>query len=491
MALKLPCQEEQKNLYSIYKKMVDKKLSFAEVEDIIGFRVIVPEILECYATLGVIHQNFRPVPGKINDYIAAPKENGYQSLHTTVINKVGTPIEYQIRTSAMHSFAEQGVAAHWLYKEGLSDDANAKAEIQNQANLRLQSLIKLHSENIDSSEFLEHVKIDLFPNEVSVMTPRGKIIALPKGASALDFAYAIHTDLGNQAGQARVNGQKVPIATKLNTGDIVEIIKSATISPRPHWINFVRTAKAKSYIRHFLKTTGVKESMLLGEKLLSRALAKQTCHLEHITTEQWEDYFKGKHVGSKNELFKNIGLGVFSADIVAHEIIMTLGGKKAYKKSSKNTPPIMIAGARSTAVNLADCCQPIPREPITGILRKSKGLVVHRYECPELLAEIRKSDKNIVDVSWDEKVEGSFRTSVVISCCNRKGIAYEIIQCISESLSNIVSVNLGGGEAENHHITINLTIEVNDHEMLDKVLSALRAHPDIVSTSRQLLDNSQ
>src|SRR5512134_2918994 len=308
----------EKTMYGIYRKMAEKNLSFSEVLDIYGFRIVVDKVSECYLALGALHGLFKPVPGKFKDYIAIPKVNGYQSLHTTLIGPYGTPVEFQIRTKEMHHVAESGVAAHWLYK----DDDSDLSELQSRTHAWLQSLLEIQRQTGDSSEFLEHIKVDLFPDKVYVFTPKGRIVSLPRGATAVDFAYSIHTDVGNKCVAARINNEIQPLRTELKNGDMIEIVTGPVARPNPAWLSFVRTGKARSEIRHFLRTMKFDESVELGERLLAQAARQFNLSLADVTEAQWETVLKQAELASRNDLLADIGLGRRLAAVVARQLAL-------------------------------------------------------------------------------------------------------------------------------------------------------------------------
>src|SRR5215813_10778374 len=348
----------EKHIYSIYKKMIEKKLSFSEVLDIYGFRVVVKDVQACYLTLGALHALYKPVPGKFKDYIAIPKVNGYQSLHTALIGPYGVPVEVQIRTHQMHRVAETGVASHWLYK----DEEGTLSEVQSRTHKWLQSLIEIQNASGDSAEFLEHVKVDLFPEEVYVFTPKGKIMALPRGATAVDFAYAVHTDIGNRCVATKVNYELVPLRTELKSGDRVEIITAAHAHPNPAWLSYVRTGKARSQIRHFLKTMQFEESTALGERLLNQALRSLEADPISVTPDRWDKHVRELGAKSRQEVVADIGLGKRLAAIVARKLLALVEGDQPEAKAPAGS--IVIHGSEGLAVQFARCCNPIPGDPI-------------------------------------------------------------------------------------------------------------------------------
>ncbi|HEY9379916.1 MAG TPA: bifunctional (p)ppGpp synthetase/guanosine-3',5'-bis(diphosphate) 3'-pyrophosphohydrolase, partial [Burkholderiales bacterium] len=404
----------EKHIYSIYKKMVEKSLSFSEVLDIYGFRVVVNDVPACYVALGSLHALYKPVPGKFKDYIAIPKVNGYQSLHTALIGPFGMPVEVQIRTREMHHIAETGVASHWLYKE---DDA-ALTEVQQRTHKWLQSLVEIQSASGDSAEFLEHIKVDLFPDEVYVFTPAGKIMSLPRGATPVDFSYAVHTDIGNRCVAAKVNYELVPLRTELRNGDRVEIITAAHAHPNPAWLSYVKTGKARSQIRHFLKTVQLEESTALGERLLSQALKSLYTNLADITPDRWERLVRDSSAKSREEILADIGLGKRLAAIVARQLL-TLADQPAVEARAAGS--IVIRGSEGIAVQFGKCCRPIPGDPIVGFIKKGQGLVVHTADCPAA-AKSRTDPDKWIDVEWDRDVGKSFDVGFRVVAANQRGV---------------------------------------------------------------------
>src|SRR4051812_33390765 len=358
----------EKHVYSTYRKMIEKHLSFSEVHDIFGARVIVADVPACYLALGTLHALYKPIPGKFKDYIAIPKANGYQSIHTDLIGPFGVPVEVQIRTGEMHRLAEAGVASHWMYK----DDSDKLSELQKQTHRWLQSLLEIQHQSGDPQEFLEHVKVDLFPDEVYVFTPKGRILSLPRGATAVDFAYAVHTDIGNRCVAAKVNGELVPLRSELRNGDRVEIITASHAKPNPGWLQYVRTGKARSNIRHFLKTMQYEESASLGERLLEQALHAVKGTLGDVDDASWDRVVREGGARSKEELLADIGLGKRLPAVVARLLLKRLDSKEEHKSS------VTIRGTEGMAVQLATCCRPIPGDPIVGSIKKGQGLVVHQ-----------------------------------------------------------------------------------------------------------------
>src|SRR6185503_4736120 len=367
----------EKHISSIYKKMQEKNISFSEVFDIYGFRIIVPDVRACYLALGALHTFYKPIPGKFKDYIAIPKANGYQSLHTTLFGPFGMPIEIQIRTADMHRVAEAGVASHWMYK---SAEGEAR-DVEINTHQWLQSLLEIQSESGDALEFLEHIKVDLFPDEVYVFSPKGKIFALPKGATPIDFAYSVHTDVGNHCIAAKVDGAPVPLGTILRNGNRVEIITDEQARPNPVWLSYVATGKARSHIRHYLKTMQLQESAEVGELLLVQALRSLKANPDEIGEPHWKRFFKGESAKSREEVLADIGLGKRLAVVVAKKL---LSMTEHSAEGGPRLDSITIRGSEGLAVQFSPCCHPIPGDPIIAQIRKGQGLLVHTHDCPAI-----------------------------------------------------------------------------------------------------------
>src|SRR5260221_512643 len=365
----------EKHVYSTYRKMIEKHLSFSEVHDIFGGRVVVADVPACYLAMAALHALYKPIPGKFKDYIAIPKANGYQSIHTDLIGPYGVPVEVQIRTDQMHRLAESGVASHWLYK----DETDKLSDLQKQTHRWLQSLLEIQHQSGDPQEFLEHVKVDLFPDEVYVFTPKGKILSLPRGATTVDFAYAVHTDIGNRCVAAKVNGELVALRQELRNGDRVEIITASHAKPNPGWLQYVRTGKARSNIRHFLKTMQYEESAGLGERLLDQALRALKGSIAELDDASWERVVREGGARSKEELLADIGLGKRLPAVVARRLLKRTDSKEEAKAS------VTIRGTEGMAVQLATCCRPVPGEADVGSIQQGPGLVGHQCDCASLL----------------------------------------------------------------------------------------------------------
>ena len=396
----------EKHLYSIYKKMKSKRKSFSEIMDIYAFRIIVDSVDTCYRVLGCIHSLYKPVPGEFKDYIAIPKANGYQSLHTVLMGMHGVPIEIQIRTREMEDMANNGIAAHWLYKtDGLTANGS-----HTRAREWVQGLLEMQQRAGNSLEFIESVKIDLFPDEIYVFTPKGRILELPRGATAVDFAYAVHTDVGNSCVACRINRRLAPLSEPLQSGETVEILTAPGASPNPSWFNYAVSAKARTNIRHFLKNQTREDSVTLGRRLLDRALAAFDKSLDQLAAEQLEGYLQSHHYDHLDDLLEQIARGNRLPAITAQQILEDLGAAPELEKG--DTHPVAIRGTEGFMVNYARCCHPIPGDPIEGYLSSEKGVVVHRERCKNL-ADMRDKTERLVALRWDEVVEGNIRLNCV------------------------------------------------------------------------------
>ncbi len=463
----------EKNIYSIYKKMQSKSLAFAEVLDIYGFRVLVNDLSSCYVALGVLHGLYKPIPGKFKDYIAIPKVNGYQSLHTTLFGPFGTPIEIQIRTHEMHKIAEAGVASHWLYKSG-HESIN---DLHTKTHQWLQDLLESLSQSNDSGEFLEHLKVDLFPDEVYVFTPKGKILSLPRGATAVDFAYSVHTDIGNRCVAVKVNFELVPLRSELKNGDRVEIITAAHAKPNPAWLNYVTTSKARSHIRHFLKTMQSEESAQLGERLLNQALHSLNIKPQDIDEALWQKLLKDTGAKSRQDILADIGLGRRLNILVARQLARV---NDTVNAEGANHAAVTIQGTEGMAVQFAKCCRPIPGDPIIGVIKSGQGLVVHTHDCPTL-RKGRSSSEQWLDVAWDKNINRPFDVSIKLIVANQRGVLAKIAAGISEAESNIENVNFAN---EGEYTALHFTLEVTNRIHLANVMRGLRKIPEVIRIIR-------
>ncbi|NDP49245.1 MAG: bifunctional (p)ppGpp synthetase/guanosine-3',5'-bis(diphosphate) 3'-pyrophosphohydrolase [Sulfuriferula multivorans] len=465
----------EKHLFSIYRKMQEKNLAFSEVFDIYGFRVVLHDLSSCYVALGVLHALYKPIPGKFKDYIAIPKANGYQSLHSILFGPSGTPIEVQIRTTDMNRLAESGIASHWMYK---SSDAVLN-DVQTRTHRWLQSLLDIQADHGDSTEFLEHIKIDLFPDEVYVFTPKGKIMALPRGATAVDFAFAVHTDVGHRCIAVKINYELMPLRTQLRNGDHVEVVTASNASPNAAWLNFVVTGKARSHIRNYLRNTGVEEAAALGERLLNRAIA--ALHPDAIEPDEsvWDRLVKEYGVQTRQELFAGIGLGRKLPLVVAHQLLHVLGQKTG---EPAHPHAISIRGTEGIAVELAQCCHPIPGDPILGFIHKDRGLIIHTHDCPSIRAFRTDPDKWL-DVEWEAEPGHMFDVLIKVVVGNQRGVLAKVASAIAEHDSNIGNVSMEEEDGSPYTILF-FTVEVENRMHLARVMRGLRTQPDVVRIYR-------
>ena len=465
----------QKTLYSIYRKMIEKHLSFSQVLDIYGFRVVVESDADCYLALGALHALYKPLPGKFKDYIAIPKVNGYQSLHTTLIGPYGTPIEIQIRTRDQHRLAQEGVASHWLYKESgkFSDDLHDKTTKW------LESLVEMQSMSGDSSEFYEHAKVDLFPDEVFVFTPKGRILTLPKGSTAVDFAYAVHTDIGNRCVAARINRDFAPLRTELQNGDQVEIITAVIPNPNPAWLKFVRSGRTRSKIRHFLRSAHHESSAALGKRLLSSELARYGQRLQDVPQTEWGRVLSESGAQAEGQILSQIGMGHRPVTDVAVEL---LGLDPALALPTTASVPVMINGAEGVAVHLSSCCQPIPGDPIVGSLDSKRGLIVHTHDCLRIRRQLGQDAQKWVDVEWAPDIAGDFDVRIRVEIRNQRGVLAKISAAIAEADSNIVHISMD--DVGGMYTTLYFTLQVRDRKHLAMVMRNVRHLPEVSRMTR-------
>ncbi|MGZ5215281.1 MAG: RelA/SpoT family protein [Caldimonas sp.] len=495
---KLPAQifGREKTLYSIYTKMVEKRLTFAQVNDIFGFRVVVGTLSECYMAMGVLHQLYKPVPGRFKDYIAIPKGNGYQSLHTTLVSPLGTAVEFQIRTEPMHAVAEKGIAAHWLYKE--HDDGPGQ-EAQRLGAMWLQSLLDIQDETRDANEFLEHVKIDLYPDAVYVFTPKSKILALPRGATPVDFAYAIHSDVGDHCVAASVNGEPVPLRTELRSGDVVEIVGAPNARPNPAWLNFVTTGRARSKIRHYLKNMEQEESRDLGRKMLAQAMRSEGLTLpgdDSPSASVWQQLIRWSGNKTREDLFIDIGLGRKIATIVATRLVRLLAeegvrpdalaltmGRYSVDDSAPAQGLILIDGSEGASVMLAPCCRPIPGDAIVGNLGRGEGLIVHTAECSVGKRLLERDSERWMGVEWAELPTRAFETAVSLLVTNGKGVLAQVASAVSQAEADITHIDMGNEPAA-ATAELKLLLGVRDRLHLAEVMRTLKRSPAVLRVSR-------
>ena len=477
----------EKHLYSIYRKMIGKTVTFSQIYDIYGFRIIVKDMATCYLALGILHGLYKPIPGKFKDYIAIPKANGYQSLHTTLFGPFGTPIEVQIRSQEMHKIDEAGVASHWLYK---TTDAHLTA-LQQQTHQWLQRLLDIQNESADSLEFLEHFKVDLFPDEVYVFTPKGNIMALPKGATAVDFAYAVHTDIGNSCVAVKINQELAPLRTELHNGDHVEIITATHAKPNPAWLSYVVSGKARAHIRHYLKTMQSNESAVLGERLLNQALRALHADPSAIDETRWQKLVRDYGVKSKQEILTDIGLGKRLNVMVAHQLLV-LGeelderaettGKASAKPTARPLGSITIRGSEGMAVQFAQCCRPIPGDPILGFINKDKGLVIHTHDCPAI-GKFRLDPDKWLDVEWDPDSKRLFKVNLKLAVANQRGVLAKIAAAIADAGSNIDNVSMEESD-DSVYTNMQFTVQVENRVHLADLMRRLRKIQEVTRINR-------
>jgi len=465
----------QKHMYSIYRKMRFKKSSFTEITDVFAFRVITEDIDSCYRVLGALHNIYKPVPMRFKDYIGIPKANGYQSLHTTLFGPYGIPLEVQIRTREMDYVAENGVAAHWIYK-------SSGLEV-NEAQLRAREWVKrLHEmqrSTGDSLEFIENVKIDLFPDEIYVFTPKGHIMELPKGATPVDFAYAVHSGVGNTCVAAKVNRRLVPLSIPLSNGQTVEVITSKTATPNPAWLNFVVTGKSRSNIRHFLKTQQHVESIELGKRLLTQALTDVSSDYHKIPPESLKALLMDMNFKSEDDLLYAIGVGNEMPMVIANRLVMSHGD--AIPDSNGNGP-LAVKGTEGMVLHFAECCQPIPGDSIVGRFQQGHGIVVHVIDC-QLIKKAKASPDQIVPLRWDDDVQGEYWVDVTLEVENQRGVLATLTACISDSDSNIGNINVD--PRDGRHNAVTFSISVKDRKHLARVMRRLRANAVVLRLYRK------
>ena len=467
----------EKSLYSIYHKMVDKHLSFSQVLDIYGFRVIVRDIPTCYLAVGALHARYKPVPGKFKDYIAIPKENGYQSLHTTLIGPYGTPIEIQIRTQSMHHLAEEGIASHWIYK----DSEESGADLQQKMHKWLQSLLELQGTTGDSSEFLEHVKVDLFPDEVYVFTPNGKILALPRGATVIDFAYAVHTDVGHRCVAARIDHELIPLSAELANGNQVEIITAPLANPNPAWLAYVKTGRARSKIRQYLKAIQQEGSSALGEKMLNQELTALGVIPSEIPVAVWEHVIRESGKKSRREIYADIGLGRTLAAVFAHKLV---AHEDVPQNEIDSAKPLVIKGTEGWAIQLASCCRPIPGDPIIGLLRKGQGLRIHTHMCRTARKSRASEPQNWINVEWDPEPNQFFDVRIKVTAKNIRGVLGRVATAISQTGVNIEHVNMDAGKP-GLFTELSFLVGVSSRFHLATLMRSLRRIPDVERITRE------
>ncbi len=467
----------EKNIYSIYRKMKEKRLQFEEVFDVFAFRIIVDDVDTCYRVIGVIHNLYKPVPGKFKDYIAIPKKNAYQSLHTILFGPKGMPIEVQVRSKQMDQVAQSGIAAHWMYKVA-SDEHNAPHSRTRQW---LNTVSEMQHRSGSSLEFLESVKVDLYRDEIYVFTPVGDIMELPINSTTIDFAYAVHTDIGNQCVAAKINRHLEPLSTVLQNGQTVEIVTSPSGRPNPAWLNFVVTAKARSNIRSFLKNMQTNEAADLGKRLLNQALRSYGKSWQEITEREQANLFKDLNIGSEEQLFTEIGLGDRMAPFVAKHIESLRGSWIKLRRKKESKHPLAIRGTEGMVVKYGKCCHPIPGDPIIGIMTAGKGLVVHHVKCVNTKRKKTSRDK-WAHVYWADDIDNEFTAEISIRTANEPGVLALVATTISEEGSNIENIIFDEKLGSTTTLTVLLTVKDRVH--LARIMRTIKNVPQIFKVKR-------
>lgn len=466
----------EKHLYSIYKKMRAKKKSFAEIMDIYAFRIIVDSVDRCYRVLGCIHSLYKPVPGEFKDYIAIPKANGYQSLHTVTMGMHGVPVEIQIRTQEMEDMANNGIAAHWLYKS----DGETTNGSHARARQWVQGLLEMQQRAGNSLEFIENVKIDLFPDEIYVFTPKGHIMELPKGATAVDFAYAVHTELGNSCVACRINRRLAPLSEPLESGQTVEVITAAGSSPNPSWFNYAVTAKARSNIRHFLKHQTREDAISLGRRLLDKALGSFQLSVDELSENRLASYLANIGIESLDDLLAELAQGRRLPGVVASQLAGEVDMEGPSPQSGNDTP-LAIRGTEGFMVNYARCCRPLPGDAIAGYLSSERGVVVHRENCRNL-AELREKPEQWIPLRWDDDVTGEFLAELRIEAENRRGTIATIATLINSMGVNIDKIS--STDKDYQYTYVDLDLHVDNRVHLARIMRRLRGIECVRRVSR-------
>ncbi|SEL20900.1 guanosine-3',5'-bis(diphosphate) 3'-pyrophosphohydrolase [Atopomonas hussainii] len=463
----------EKHLYSIYKKMRGKRRAFHEIMDVYAFRIVVDKVDTCYRVLGSVHGVFKPIPGRFKDYIAIPKANGYQSLHTTLFGLHGVPVEIQIRTREMEELANQGIAAHWLYKS--AEGENLK---QGHARARqwVKGLLELQKNADSSLEFIENVKIDLFPDEVYIFTPKGRIMELPKGSTAVDFAFAVHTDVGNSCIACRIDKRLAPLSEPLQSGQTVEIITAPGARPNPAWLNFVITGKARTHIRHALKQQRRSESISLGERLLNKALSAFNLKLEQIADDVLHTVLSEYRLAGRDDLLEEIGLGNRMAYVVARRLLA-----QDHEPAHNPDSPLAIRGTEGLIISYAKCCTPIPGDPIIGHLSAGKGMVIHLDSCRNI-TDIRHNPEKCFPLTWAKDVSGEFNVELRVELEHQRGLIAVLATGITATDANIEKI--GMDERDGRVSVVHLIISVRDRLHLSRVIKKLRALKGVMHIQR-------
>ena len=468
----------EKALYGVYRKMKEKHQSFSQVLDIYGFRVIVPDAATCYLTLGVLHATFKPLPGRFKDYIALPKPNGYQSLHTTLVGPFGAPVEFQIRTREMQRVAEAGVAAHWLYKA----ERETFTDLQKRTHQWLQSLLDIQNQTGDSLEFIEHVKVDLFPDSVYVFTPRGEIRSLARGSTIIDFAYSVHTSVGDRTVSAVVNQKPVPLRTELQNGDMVEVVTEPNARPNPAWLGFVRTGKARAEIRHSLRKMSYDESVELGKRLLEQSLASLRIDSAALDPHALERGARDAGTKSVEELYADIGLGKRLAPVEARTIALQFSSKSAATLMAPRAAPLLVHGNEGSPVQYSACCHPLPGDQITGHLRGGHGLALHRTECKVAIRQRARDAERWIDVLWADDIVGLFRSEIEVTLSDQRGALARVAAALTAADTNIAHISMD--ESTTNAADLRILLQVKSRVHLAKVLRQLRRMTEVTKIAR-------
>ena len=461
----------EKHIYSIYKKMAQKKRSLKDIVDVYGFRIIVEDVNTCYQVLGLVHNLYKPMPGRFKDYVAIPRLNGYQSLHTTLFGPKGLPLEVQIRTVEMDRVAESGVAAHWQYKA----DDKSSATPQRRAREWLSKLVEIQ-ESGTSEEFLESVKVDLFPDKIYVFTPKGEIMPLPKGATTVDFAYAVHTDIGNRCVAAKIDRNLVPLRTQLQNSQTVEIVTARGAKPNPNWVTFVVTAKARSAIRQYMKKMRTSESADLGKRLLDRSLKDLDSSLRKVGKVRMNSALEELALVNAAQLFAQIGLGERLAPLTARFLVGMNEEGAADKESS-----LVIAGTEGMVVSYGKCCYPIPGDEVMGYLSAGRGVVIHRNSCGNLI-NFRKQPEKWINVSWEKDIERDFSSQVQVDTVNKTGVLAEVAATIADTDSNIEQVAVL--DRQDDCTILTFLLQVKDRKHLARIMRNVRKMENVIRVSR-------
>ncbi|WP_422444239.1 MULTISPECIES: bifunctional GTP diphosphokinase/guanosine-3',5'-bis pyrophosphate 3'-pyrophosphohydrolase [unclassified Endozoicomonas] len=474
----------EKHLYSIYSKMKNQSKSFDDIMDMFAFRIIVDKVDSCYRALGIVHNFYKPIPGRFKDYIAIPKANGYQSLHTTLFGMHGVPIEIQIRTQEMEDMANNGIAAHWLYKSGEEALSGSHARTRQW----LKGVLELQKNAGDSLEFIENVKIDLFPDEVYVFTPKGHILELPKGATAVDYAYAVHTDVGNTCVACRINKRLASLSQPLQSGQTVEVVTAPGARPNAAWLNFVVTGKARSNIRHFLKHQRRNESIALGRRLLSKALVSFDSSLEQISEQVIRQQLSVFELDDLDGLLEDIGLGNRMAYIVAKILVEpgSLPENKSQLDLSNSEKPLSIRGSEGMVISFGKCCYPIPGDPVVGHVSSGRGIVIHTDTCPNV-SEIRHNPEKVLEVEWDKDVSGEFTVELSVELEHHRGMIASLATAITAVEGNIEKISMV--EQDSRCSIVQLLLSVRDRVHLAKIIKRLRVIKGVYSIIRRRRDS--